>query len=178
MISCAQYGTNPKTYEGSAAPYGDGAFPSEQGMQAVLSHRPRQAPLSLGFCRQNAAVGCHALLQGISPTRGSNLCLSCLLHWHVGASPPAPAGSLAPPGACGPFCFGEAGLLGDRPSPFPDTRIWVRIPEPRLEAETMQGSETLDKCTRQAGGRVPFSCPRLPVSDSRADVFIHDWMDS
>ena len=35
----------------------------------------RQAPLSIGFSRKNARVGCHALLQGIFPTQGSNLCL-------------------------------------------------------------------------------------------------------
>ena len=32
----------------------------------------RQAPLSLGFSRQEHWSGCHALLQGISPTQGSN----------------------------------------------------------------------------------------------------------
>ena len=30
----------------------------------------------------NAGVGCHALLQGIFPTQGSNLCL-IHLHWHL-----------------------------------------------------------------------------------------------
>ena len=29
-------------------------------------------------------MGCHALLQGIFPTQGLNLCLLCLLHWQVG----------------------------------------------------------------------------------------------
>ena len=32
-------------------------------------------------------VGCHALLQGIFPTQGSNLCLFCLLHWQAGSLP-------------------------------------------------------------------------------------------
>ena len=31
---------------------------------------------------KNTGVGCHALLQGIFPTQGSNQSLSCLLHWH------------------------------------------------------------------------------------------------
>ena len=35
----------------------------------------RQAPLSMGFSLQNTGVGCHALLQGIFLTQGSNLCL-------------------------------------------------------------------------------------------------------
>ena len=30
-------------------------------------------------------VGCHALLQGIFPTQGSNPCLLHLLHWQVGS---------------------------------------------------------------------------------------------
>ena len=29
-----------------------------------------QAPLSMGFPRQNTGVGCHFLLQGIFPTQG------------------------------------------------------------------------------------------------------------
>ena len=31
-----------------------------------------QAPLSLGFSRQDYWDGCHALIQGIFPTQGSN----------------------------------------------------------------------------------------------------------
>ena len=40
-----------------------------------------QAPLSMRFSRQNTGVGCHALLQGIFSTQGSNPCLLCLLHF-------------------------------------------------------------------------------------------------
>ena len=39
-----------------------------------------QAPLSMGFSRQEYEVGCHALLQGIFPTWGLNLHLLHLLH--------------------------------------------------------------------------------------------------
>ena len=35
---------------------------------------------------------CHAFLQGIFLTQGSNLCLLCLLHWKVGSSPLEPPG--------------------------------------------------------------------------------------
>ena len=35
-------------------------------------------------------MGCHALLQGIFPVQGSNLCLLCLLHWQVGSLPLVP----------------------------------------------------------------------------------------
>ena len=37
----------------------------------------RQAPLSIEFSRQEYCVGCHALLQGIFLTQGSNPCLLC-----------------------------------------------------------------------------------------------------
>ena len=39
-----------------------------------------QAPLSTGFSLENTGVGCHALLQGIFLTQGSNLNLLHLLH--------------------------------------------------------------------------------------------------
>ena len=39
---------------------------------------------------KNAGVGCHALLQGIFPTQGSNPCLLCLLHWQAGSLPLVP----------------------------------------------------------------------------------------
>ena len=43
-----------------------------------------QAPLSMGFSRQEYWRGCHSLLQGIIPTQGSNLgllrCRQILYH--------------------------------------------------------------------------------------------------
>ena len=53
-----------------------------------------QAPLSMGFSRQNTGVGCCALLQGIFPTQGLNLYLLCLLHWQVGSLPLASPGNV------------------------------------------------------------------------------------
>ena len=41
---------------------------------------------------KNTGMGCHALLQGIFPTQGSNPCLLCLLHWQAGSLPLAPPG--------------------------------------------------------------------------------------
>ena len=35
------------------------------------------------FPGKNTAVGCQALLQGIFPTQGWNLCLLHLLHWQA-----------------------------------------------------------------------------------------------
>ena len=52
----------------------------------------RQAPLSMGFSRQEYWSGCHALLQGIFPTQGSNPCLLYLLHWQAGSLPLASPG--------------------------------------------------------------------------------------
>ena len=46
-----------------------------------------QAPLSMGFSGKNTGVGCHALLQGIFPTQGSNPCLLHLLNWQAGSLP-------------------------------------------------------------------------------------------
>ena len=50
----------------------------------------RQAPLSMGFSRQDNEGGCHALLQGIFPTQGSNLRLLSLLHGQASSLPLAP----------------------------------------------------------------------------------------
>ena len=41
---------------------------------------------------KNTGVGCHALLQGIFPTQGSNPCPLSFLHWQAGALPLAPPG--------------------------------------------------------------------------------------
>ena len=38
-----------------------------------------QAPLTMGFFRQEYCVGCHSFLQEIFPNQGSNLQLLCLL---------------------------------------------------------------------------------------------------
>ena len=48
----------------------------------------RQAPLSIGFSRQEYWVG----YQGLFPTRGVILHILGLLHWQAGSSPPAPSG--------------------------------------------------------------------------------------
>ena len=41
---------------------------------------------------KNPGVGCHALLQEIFLTQGSNSDSYHLLHWQVGSLPPAPPG--------------------------------------------------------------------------------------
>ena len=54
-----------------------------------------QAPLSMGFSRQEYWSGCYALLQGIFLTQGSNPPLFCLLHWQAGSLPLAAAAAAA-----------------------------------------------------------------------------------
>jgi len=43
--------------------------------------------MSMEFSSKNTRVGCHFLLQGITLTQRSNLCLLCLLHWQVDSLP-------------------------------------------------------------------------------------------
>ena len=45
---------------------------------------------------KNTGVGCHAFLQGIFPTRGSDPRLVHLQHWQTGSLPPAPPGKPHP----------------------------------------------------------------------------------
>ena len=52
-----------------------------------------QAPLSLGFSRQEYWNGFPCLPPGDFPTQGSKLCASHLLHWQVCSLPLAPPGT-------------------------------------------------------------------------------------
>ena len=46
----------------------------------------------MGSPGKHTTVDCHALLQGIFPTQGSNPSLLSLLHWQTGFLPQAPSG--------------------------------------------------------------------------------------
>ena len=61
---------------------------------AVPCNAAHQAPLSMGFPRQEYWGGLPFLLQGIFLTQGSNLRLLHLLHWQVGSLPLHHLGSL------------------------------------------------------------------------------------
>ena len=50
-----------------------------------------QAPIFMGFPRQEYGVGCHFLLQGIFPAQGLN---PCFLHWQLDSLPLRQLGSL------------------------------------------------------------------------------------
>ena len=61
-------------------------------LSATPQTEAHQAPLSMGFSRQEHWSGLHALLQGIFPTQRSNPHLLCLLHWQVGSLAVTPPG--------------------------------------------------------------------------------------
>ena len=42
---------------------------------------------------KNTGVGCHALIQGLFPSQGSDLSLLYLLHWQPGSLPLMPPGN-------------------------------------------------------------------------------------
>ena len=64
---------------------------SRVGLSATLWTIAPQAPLSMGFPRQEYwSGGCHFLLQGAFPTQGLNPHLLHLLHWQAGSVPLVP----------------------------------------------------------------------------------------
>ena len=91
-----------------------------------------QAPPSMGFPGKKTGVGCHALLQGIFPTRGLKPHLSCLLHWQVGSSLPAPPGKSLSAGAEGSMLLNWG--VGETPeSAWAVRKLWcwgrlLRVP--------------------------------------------------
>ena len=58
-----------------------------------MVHSPPGSSCPWNSPGKNTGVGCHALLQGIFPTQGLNLCLLHLLYWQAGSSPLAPPGT-------------------------------------------------------------------------------------
>ena len=69
--------------------------------QACLTLRPHGPEPTRLLCPwdspgKNTGVGCHAFLQGIFPTRGSDPRLVHPLHWQTGSLPPAPPGKPHP----------------------------------------------------------------------------------
>ena len=61
-------------------------------LSAILLTVVHQAPLPWDSPSKNTGVGCHALLQEIFSTQGSNPCVLCLLHWQVDSLPLVPPG--------------------------------------------------------------------------------------
>ena len=59
---------------------------------AMLWTITHQAPLTMGFSRQEYWSGLHAFLQWILLDPGVNQCLLCLLRWQAGSLPQVPPG--------------------------------------------------------------------------------------
>ena len=72
---------------------------------------------------KNTGVGCHALLQGIFPTQGSNPSLLRLLHWQTGSSPLVPPGEAMSHRPLGTRLWAGTYHLDHSPArmPHPDT---------------------------------------------------------
>ena len=95
--------TNSKTMW-SAFLSAEGRDEFKQGGACVLSHfsrvqlcdpmdgSPPGSSILGDSPDKNTGVGCHALLQGIFPTQGSNPHLLCLLHWQMSSLPLSPPG--------------------------------------------------------------------------------------
>ena len=98
---------------------------------------------------KNTGVSCHALLQGIFPTQGSNPHLLCLLHWQAGSLPLVPPGKLhvlpshlpisncalqlhGLPQLTNLCCFPPSGPKGKGPVPFCQA-----LPAPLLHLSTL-----------------------------------------
>ena len=84
-------------HQGSRARGGQGGSAEDMCVYTVLSHSVMSDSLQPYACTssceppgKHTGVGCHALLQGIFLTQGSNPRLLHLLHWQVGTSPLAP----------------------------------------------------------------------------------------
>ena len=106
----------------------------------------------------NTGVGCHALLQDILPTQGSNPRLSCPLHWQVGSLPPAPPRSQQHVGSC--FSLSPA------PSPAPTFYTGLR-----MERFNWQG--TGKASSHSYWGAKTLNPMSPPTTESRQQP--HDW---
>ena len=57
-----------------------------------MDHSPPYSSIHGDSPGKNIGAGCHAFLQGIFSTQGSNSCLLHLLHWQVDSLPLVPPG--------------------------------------------------------------------------------------
>ena len=83
-------------------------YPPHLKVKVLVAHLHGLWPSSLLYLLdtpgKNTGVGCHALLQGIFLTQGSNSCLLCLLHQQGCSSPLAPPGKSHPSGTHHIYC--------------------------------------------------------------------------
>ena len=95
---------------------------------------------------KNTGVGCHALLQGIFPTQGSNPGLLCLLHWQAGSLSLAPLGK--------PKGEGQEGGISSPPLSCLPAFGWHHL-LPRGLPRWLSGKETA--CQRKRCRRLRFN---------------------
>ena len=95
LFTIARHGSNLKVYL-QINGYRCGAWVRAKSLQSCLTLcNPVDCSLPASSLHgdspgKNTGVGCHAFLQGIFPTQGSNLCLLYLLHWQPGSLPLVP----------------------------------------------------------------------------------------
>ena len=82
-----------------------------------------QALLSMGFSGKNTGMSCHALLQGIFPTQGLNLCPLCRLHWQAGSLLLAPSGNRPATGLFGYYSLSQVPAFTHKRK-FPLLVLW------------------------------------------------------
>ena len=126
-------------------------------LRTSLTFQPARVICPWDSSGKNTGVGCHALLQGIFLTQGSNLHLLCLLHWQAGCLPPAPPGSHWHP------------VAGD----YPKSRAWavciavnqLMWPWPTRKFHIILTSGWiiyLNRCLHITGSYIIFFCFLLP----------------
>ena len=89
-----------------------------------------QSPLSMGFSRQPYWSGLPCPPPGDLQTQGSNLCLSCLLHWQAGSLPLSERGSEVAqlcPTLCDPM---DGGYQAPPSMGFSRQEFWSGLPFP------------------------------------------------
>ena len=130
----------------------------------------------MGFSSKNTGVGWDALLQGIFPTQGWNLCLLCLLLWHVGSLPLAPLGK--PLRATSLHHF-KGTLRKDDPAQRAPSGL--KQPQPTISQENPEGSLQGGSWVRWSGlrkiqSRINWRHPLTVFKQERGQVFWNsDW---
>ena len=119
-------------------------------------------------------MDCHALLQGIFLTQGSNPRLLQLLHWQAGSLPLAPSGKSFSHCCC--CCCSVASVVSDSVRPY--RRQPTRLPHPwdSPGKNTGVGCHFLLQCMKvQSESEVTQLCPTLsdPMDGSLPGSCIH-----
>ena len=122
-----------------------------------------QAPLSMGFFRQDYRVDCHFLPQGLYT--GVNPLLLCLLHWQADFLPLVPSEKLK---------FRNLNILKHV---FHSSSLLLSFPNKSLHVDKSKRrvQETSNKSVSQSVSSVAQSCPTLcnPMNRSTPGLPVH-----